>query len=611
MTFQPGSSVRRLLISILVFLLVALLGFLVYMTQSVDFGRQVRVNEQLANLRNLDARWNESILRARSGALADEEAQRISRERLGRAINNLGAEARALDDALLVALVARLSTLYDQKLGLMAEYATATDISARALGNVALAVPAAQVQIRELRASDPGPLRERLEDIRALLDRLSTSSAEFSAVSGARLAQEIEDAESRLLTAIEVLPGGAREALRQTVQALRALREAQPSRDRVFSRLYFFPTGPRTDALGVAFAQAFQTALEQRELYRVYLIFYSAALLVLLGYLGAQLFRTYRTINQVNFQLKRANETLEYKVELRTRELSDALKHLKESEAMLVQSEKMSSLGQMVAGVAHEINTPLAYVKSSLESVQGQLPALESVLADTERLLVMLQTGDASEDEVTRLFGQVTETARDLREHEALPVLQRLTQDGLYGIGQISDLVLNLKDFSRLDRSKVTRFDLREGLESTLKIARNVVKGKNVIRRFGDIPLVSCSPSQINQVFLNLVTNAAQATDEATGAIIITTRRVNDSSVAVDVEDNGHGIPAETLPRIFDPFFTTKDVGKGTGLGLSIAFKIVEEHGGRITVESKVGQGTRFTVTLPVEPGAVGAAGSA
>lgn len=602
---------RRLLISILVFLLVALLGFLVYMTQSVDFGRQVRVNEQLANLRNLDARWNESILRARSGALADEEAQRISRERLGRAINNLGVEARALDDALLVALVARLSTLYDQKLELMAEYATATDISAKALGNVALAVPAAQVQIRELRATDPGPLRERLEDIRVLLDRLSTSSAEFSAVSGARLAQEIEDAEARLLTAIEVLPGGAREALRQTVQALRALREAQPSRDRVFSRLYFFPTGPRTDGLGVSFAQAFQTALEQRELYRVYLVFYSAALLVLLGYLGAQLFRSYRTINQVNLQLKRANETLEYKVELRTRELSDALKHLKESEAMLVQSEKMSSLGQMVAGVAHEINTPLAYVKSSLESVQGQLPALESVLADTERLLVMLQTGEASDDEVTQLFGQVTSAARELREHEALPVLQRLTQDGLYGIGQISDLVLNLKDFSRLDRSKVTRFDLREGLESTLKIARNVVKGKNVIRRFGDIPLVSCSPSQINQVFLNLITNAAQATDEATGAIIITTRRVNDTSVAVDVEDNGHGIPAETLPRIFDPFFTTKDVGKGTGLGLSIAFRIVDEHGGRLTVESKVGQGTRFTVTLPVEAGAAGTARSA
>jgi signal transduction histidine kinase len=203
------------------------------------------------------------------------------------------------------------------------------------------------------------------------------------------------------------------------------------------------------------------------------------------------------------------------------------------------------------------------------------------------------------------------EPARELREHEALPVLLRLTQDGLYGIGQISDLVLNLRDFSRLDRSKVTRFDLREGLESTLKIARNVVKGKNVIRRFGDIPLVSCSPSQINQVFLNLITNAAQATDEATGAIIITTRRVNDTSVAVDVEDNGHGIPAETLPRIFDPFFTTKDVGKGTGLGLSIAFRIVDEHGGRLTVESKVGQGTRFTVTLPLEAGAAGTARSA
>jgi signal transduction histidine kinase len=126
------------------------------------------------------------------------------------------------------------------------------------------------------------------------------------------------------------------------------------------------------------------------------------------------------------------------------------------------------------------------------------------------------------------------------------------------------------------------------------------VKTREVVRRFGDIPLVACSPSQINQVFLNLITNAAQATEDGTGTIILTTRRSGVREVAVDVEDNGRGIAAEDLPRIFDPFFTTKDVGQGTGLGLSIAYKIVQEHGGRIDVESRPGKGTRFTVTLPI-----------
>jgi signal transduction histidine kinase len=592
--------VRRLLVISLSVLLAALLVFLIVMTQSVDFGRQVRVNEQLAALRTLDAKWNESVLRARSGDLADETLQRIARDQLGRAINGLNAEARSLDNLGLVADVARLQTLYDEKLLLMAEYGRATAVSASALGQVLETVPAAQAQIRDLRAASSGVMQQRLEDMRLLLDRLSATSMEFSAVSGDRLRQEIEVAEQTLLSAMEALPGGVRDSLRRTVATLRALREAQPRRDHAFSRLYYFPTGPRTDALGMQFAQNFQSALEQRELYRVYLIFYSAALLVLLGYVGFQLFRSYRVINLVNMQLKRANENLEQKVEARTLELSDALRHLKESEAMLVQSEKMSSLGQMVAGVAHEINTPLAYVKSSLESVQGQLPTLSALVEQADRLLTMLQTGEAGEQEVAMLFGQVSALARELREHEALPLLERLAQDGLHGIGQISDLIINLKDFSRLDRTRLTPFDLRAGLESTLKIARNLVKTREVVRRFGDIPLVACSPSQINQVFLNLITNAAQATEDGTGTIILTTRRSGVREVAVDVEDNGRGIAAEDLPRIFDPFFTTKDVGQGTGLGLSIAYKIVQEHGGRIDVESRPGKGTRFTVTLPI-----------
>jgi len=372
------------------------------------------------------------------------------------------------------------------------------------------------------------------------------------------------------------------------------LLDAKPEEQALFEKIAFVTAGPRVDGLTTALSRELESALADHEIYRTYLIAYSGALLILLGYLAMRLVASYRLIHA-------ANEELERRVVERTRELSEALTQLKDSEAQLIQTEKMSSLGQMVAGVAHEINTPLAYVKSSLESVTAQLPELTTLLNDTETLLTMLQTGDATESQVGAQFSRVTGLAQDMRQNEALDIMNRLVTDGLYGINQISELVSNLKNFSRLDRNKVARFDLHEGLESTLQIARNLVKFKDVRKNFGDIPQVSCSPSQINQVFLNLVTNAAQATPENGGIIAITTKRIGNDQVSVEVQDNGHGIPPEVLPKIFDPFFTTKDVGKGTGLGLSIAYKIIQQHGGKISVASEVGKGTRFTVVLPVE----------
>ncbi len=590
---------RRALLLLLAILLAALLGFLYYKTQGVDFGRQVRVNEHLRNLKVIDAKWNESILRSRSELLGGDELSTLTDAAMGREMQGLGREARALDDPVLVASVASLATQFDRKLKLMAQYRTQSAAFKAGLREVLNMVPITQSRVRDLRGE--APQRATIDDVRARLDRLAAAALEYSSLSAPEPASEIASTRESLLAVAGVLPEEARESLLKTAAALEALVTAKPPRDEMFDRLYYFPTAPRTDSVGAAFAQSFQYQLDERELYRVYLIAYSAALLIFLAYFGMQLFRSYRVINDVNAQLKSANETLEHKVSARTRELSDALTHLKESEAMLVQSEKMSSLGQMVAGVAHEINTPLAYVKSSLESVTAQLPELTTLLGDTEALLQMLQTGDATESQVGTQFARVTAMAQDMRQHEVLDMLQRLVTDGLYGINQISELVSNLKNFSRLDRNKVARFDLKEGLENTLQIARNLVKFKDIRRHYEDIPQVSCSPSQINQVFLNLVTNAAQATPETGGVIRIVTRRVGKDQVAVDVEDNGHGIPPEVLPKIFDPFFTTKDIGKGTGLGLSIAYKIIQQHGGRISVASEVGKGTRFTVQLPVE----------
>jgi len=396
-------------------------------------------------------------------------------------------------------------------------------------------------------------------------------------------------AKTRLLEQFRTLPAGAAEAERMAEQIL------------------LLPTGSRIDTLMALFNRRLERSNDEKEVYRVYLISYAAALLVLLAWIGSRLLHANYLLNEANRALKQANEDLEGRVQDRTRELSDALRHLRESETMLIQSEKMSSLGQMVAGIAHEINTPLAYVKASLQSVQEELPHVRGLVQESDALLQMLGAGENDEDKLAAQFERAAAAAHRFQDHQGMEDLENLVGNGLHGIRDISELVLSLKNFSRLDRSRMASFDLNEGVESSLVIARNTIKTKTLNKRLGEIPPITCVPSQINQVFLNLITNAAQATPDSGGVISVTTRREGTDRVAVEVEDNGHGIPPEILPRIFDPFFTTKEVGRGTGLGLSIAYKIVEQHGGVIKVDSKPGAGTRFCVILPLEPPAAAA----
>jgi signal transduction histidine kinase len=219
----------------------------------------------------------------------------------------------------------------------------------------------------------------------------------------------------------------------------------------------------------------------------------------------------------------------------------------------------------------------------------------------------LLQAGpDADPEQLSTQFALVSQQLAKLKQQGVLEELSTLVKDGIYGTGQMAEIVGNLKDFSRLDRSKVTSFNLNDGLDSTLLLAKHLLKSVVVDKQFGQIPAVTCSPSQVNQVFLNLITNAAQAlegtpgTPGVLGKITLTTRATDDG-VTVEVADNGKGIPPEVLPKIFDPFFSTKEIGKGTGLGLSISYKIVQQHGGRIDVESVPGTGTRFSVTLPLK----------
>jgi len=305
-------------------------------------------------------------------------------------------------------------------------------------------------------------------------------------------------------------------------------------------------------------------------------------------------------------QLAQAKETLEADNTLRQEaervlrarnaELTELNRKLSEAQEQLLQSEKLASIGQLAAGVAHEINNPIGYVHSNLGSLENYLKDLFALIGQVEDILAELPESDALRRRITALRDQF-----DLAFiREDLPALLDESKEG---ITRVKKIVQDLKDFSRVDTSQEWQLaDLHSGIDSTLNIVRNEIKYKaDVVKEYGELPQVECLLSQLNQVFMNLLVNAAHAMkDKERGTITVRTGRDDEREVWVEIADDGCGISPENLKRIFDPFFTTKPVGKGTGLGLSLAYGIVQKHHGRIEVRSKEGEGTTFRVTLPV-----------
>jgi signal transduction histidine kinase len=596
---RMAKAARRALLAAVTVALAAILGYLYFKTEGADFKRQNEVLAALRELKEFDSRWDVDILRVHTELAPPEALPPDQGATLARIQRELAEASAALGSSELARGLPDLASAFSQKAAMLDQFKQANAVTRQALAQVV----ASDVEIAGLvRGSwQDSRERERLVAAESAAVQLIAESQRYHFTPSGDQRKLVETVMADLREAGPRLPPALRAGLNRLDGRVRRLLEAKPGEQDLFTRLAFMTAGPRVDSLTGAFSRELEAALLDQEFYRSYLVAYSGALLVLIGYLATRLLASYRLLNA-------ANEGLERRVIERTRELSEALKQLKESEAQLIQSEKMSSLGQMVAGVAHEINTPLAYVKNSLGSVSGKLRELTRLAAETEKLLEFLRSGAARPQDLAEQFGLTEQLIAQIRADHALDELEALAQDGLHGIGQISEIVSNLKNFSRLDRSKVASFNLNEGLDSTLLIARHELKHHAVKKNYGDIPSITCSPSQVNQVFLNLINNAAQATAAGQGVIQLTTRREGAGHVAVEVADNGKGIPPEVLPKIFDPFFTTKEVGKGTGLGLSIVYKIVEQHGGRINVDSTVGVGTRFTVVLPLQPPAPGAA---
>jgi signal transduction histidine kinase len=271
-------------------------------------------------------------------------------------------------------------------------------------------------------------------------------------------------------------------------------------------------------------------------------------------------------------------------------ELAARKAELERLQAQIVHSEKMAGLGQLAAGVAHELNNPAGFIYGNMELIGGYLGRLELVLSIYER--TALSPSEAAELELTK---------EEIGYDALLPDLRSMIADCVEGAERIRDIVKNLRLFSRLDDAECTRIDLHESIDSTIRLLSRYYGGGKIrlIRDYGDLPLVNCFAGQVTQVWTNLLVNAAQAIN-GDGEVKISTTSAGES-VVIRISDNGSGIDPAHLSKIFDPFFTTKSVGEGTGLGLSISYGIIERHGGTITAESVVGAGTTFRVSIPID----------
>ncbi len=282
----------------------------------------------------------------------------------------------------------------------------------------------------------------------------------------------------------------------------------------------------------------------------------------------------------------------------KNRTLDKTLKELKSTQAQILQSEKMASIGQLAAGVAHEINNPIGFISSNLEALNDYMDDVKTLLGHYQNLQKKLADDVSINNELKNQVQAVKEYEEQIEIDYLKEDIPELLGDCKDGTDRVGRIVGDLKSFAHPGNDKKTLIDINKGLESTLNVVYNELKYKaTVTKEFGNTLRVEGFPQKLNQVFMNILVNAGQAIKEK-GEIKILTETQGDKAV-ITISDNGCGIDQAHLSKIFDPFFTTKEIGKGTGLGMNIAYNIIQEHNGTIEIESEVGKGTRFIIKLP------------
>lgn len=530
---------RRALVALLIAALLAGLAFLFMRTVAIDFRGDAQALSLLRQLKEFDTRRDVEALRITtdfetSAIPSDWSALRA------RALRELGQDpARA-------AVSDQLSAIR----GAMTEKEAAYQALRSAHKATVESRKAADDALAALSVAAGGRVRSPTlaSTLAANIERVRTVLRDANIERTGDTARELEARAAALPLAAAAADPLLVEAANRAEALVDAFITARTGETAAWRRFAYTTAGGRIELAAQTASLSIERALDERERWLIYLLTYSAALAIGFSYMGLRSYATLRS-------LRARNAENEARASQRSRDLAETLRKLKDAEAQLVQSQKMSSMGQLLAGVAHEIQRPLRAVREQLARMRGADP-----------------------------------DGRDSRAWESLK-----------GVEEAMELVTKLRNYSRFDQSKVAGFNVNDGVQATLLIARPLLRRVEVEKSLGDVPAITCSPILVNQVLLNLVTNAAQAIDKPGGRITVTTRPAQDA-IAIDVADNGRGIASDALPRIFDPFFSPKDSGTGAGLGLSTAHRIVAQLGGRIEVRSQLGAGSTFTVTLPTQP---------
>ena len=542
----------------------------------------------LRQVRQLDAQWQLDAMKSRIGLNLSYDALADPLE----ALHELPLQIEASSPPLAAALDAYQETL-SAKAALMESFKLHNAV----LHNSLDFLPTAVDDIGALVNQHRGLRLEAMGHAEAAANRLLLATLIYSDSPSVNNIADVERELADLATYRSGLSGELIEHIDIMSAHVHTVLVEQTTVDRLLAGISASPTDDSLDTINALLGQQQQLAMQRLHAYRYGLMLLSALLVGLLAYTALRLLRSHATVQRVNAELKTANDHLEGRVQERTAELQLANQHLQQEmaerkalQSRLVQSEKLASIGQLAAGVAHEINNPLAFLASNFGTLEDYLDKLFELLNAYEAA----GSSAASHEALAR-----SRNRADLAYlKEDIPALVAESRGGMERVGKI---VQDLKQFSRVEATQDWEWaDLRLGLQSTLTLIGSDLEAVAEIQtEFGPMLEIECMASQLNQVFLHLLQNAAQAIGPERGRI--TVRCGSEGSEAwVEISDTGAGIAAEALPRIFDPFYTTRPIGKGTGLGLSLSYGIVQNHHGRIDVQSTLGRGSTFRVTLPV-----------